>query len=542
MKFGPLPVAAAAGAVVAHSHRVGKRTFKKGRVLSDTDVALLRAAGIVQVVVARTEPGEISEDAAAARVAKAVAGAGLSVTEAFTGRANLVAEVAGVVVLDNAGINEVNLVDEAITLASLPPFELVRSGQLVGTIKVIPFAVADAHVGRCEAVGRAAKIRIAGFRQRPVGLLQTRLDGTKERVLDKTSEVTAVRLNALGNNLDDEERCAHEVDALTRAIADQRHAGRELLLISGASAIVDRRDVIPAAIEQVGGSVVHFGMPVDPGNLILLGEIDGFPVLGLPGCARSPRLNGFDWVLARLLADLPVGPAEVMAMGAGGLLKEIPSRPSPRAEAGGLAASVSQVPQVAAIVLAAGQSRRMGAVNKLLAEVDGRPMVARVVDAALASRAKPVIVVTGHEAARIRAALGARDVTIVHNADYAKGLSTSLRAGLDAVPAAADGALVCLGDMPLVPSAQLDKLAAAFDPTEGRAICVPTWRGKRGNPVLWAHRFFEEMIAVTGDVGARHLIGEHGDLVVEVAMDNDRVLIDVDSPADLASITRRASA
>ncbi len=541
MKFGPIAIGDAAGAILAHTQKAGSKIFKKGRTLSDDDVATMAAAGLKTVVVARLEAGDIAEDSAATRVARAVAGAGLSTTAAFTGRCNLVAEIPGVVVYEKANVDALNLIDEGITLATLPTYDVVRPRQMVGTVKVIPFAVPEAHVAACEEQARQAEsiLRIAHFRRRPVALIQTRIAGGKETVLNKTTDVTRSRLAALGNDLDSEDRCPHEVAALTGAIKHQRTEGAELILINGASAIVDRRDVIPAAIEQAGGQVVHFGMPVDPGNLILLGKIDDFPVLGLPGCARSPKLNGFDWVLARLLADIPVGGNMVMRMGAGGLLVEIPSRPLPRADATSTAKTAPSLPHIAAIVLAAGQSRRMGHINKLLADIDGEPMVRRTVDAVLDSRANPVIVVTGHEAARVRAVLRDRDVRIVNSPHYDTGLSASLRAGLAAVPPDHDGALIVLGDMPLVPAAHLDKLIAAFNPLEGRAICVPTWNGKRGNPVLWARRFFADMASVSGDVGARHLIGENADVVAEVPMQDSNVLVDIDSPAALASITNR---
>ncbi|HEY0837015.1 MAG TPA: nucleotidyltransferase family protein, partial [Azospirillum sp.] len=186
-----------------------------------------------------------------------------------------------------------------------------------------------------------------------------------------------------------------------------------------------------------------------------------------------------------------------------------------------------------------GRSTRMGGPNKLLADLDGRALVARTVDAALASRARPVIVVTGHQQAEVTAALAGRPVQFVHNPNYADGLSTSLRAGLGAVPADADGALVCLGDMPEVGGAVLDRLISAYDPAEGRAICVPVAGGKRGNPVLWDRSFFAEMAGVAGDTGARHLIGANPDQMVEVPVDDDGVLRDVDTPDAIAALTTR---
>ncbi|MBT6119670.1 MAG: NTP transferase domain-containing protein, partial [Rhodospirillaceae bacterium] len=299
-----------------------------------------------------------------------------------------------------------------------------------------------------------------------------------------------------------------------------------------------------------GGEIEHFGMPVDPGQLLLLGRRGPVPVLGVPGCGRSPKVNGFDWVLQRLCADLPVSRADVMALGAGGLLAEMPGRPMPRAktepdpEAGHEEAPETprpqRAPRIGAVVLAAGQSRRMGAINKLLAKIEGVPMILRSLDAVLASRAAPVVVVTGHEAERVAEAIGhRRKVEIVHNPAHAEGLSTSLGRGLGALPAGIDGALVCLGDMPRVSAKEIDRLIDAFNPAEGRAIVVPTHGGKRGNPVLFAKRFFAEMAAVSGDVGARHLIGEHDDVVAEVEMAEDGVLLDVDSPDALSALHAR---
>ena len=535
MKFGRIPAAGAAGAILAHAQKAGGKTFKKGRVLSADDIAALETAGVTEVVAARLEDGDIGEDAAAERIAAAAAGANVTLAAAFTGRANLYADVHGVAVIDRAVLDGVNRIDESITIATVPPFEAVQPKQFVATIKIIPFAVDSAIVEQCaEAASKdGGLVRIAAFARHAVGLVQTVLPATREKVLDKTTEVMRRRIEGLEGRLEAEIRCAHDEGEVAGAIRALREKGCDTVLIVGASAVTDRRDVIPAAIEAAGGRVEHLGMPVDPGNLLLLGrDGDGAPVVGLPGCARSPKFNGVDWVLQRLLANVPLSGPDIMAMGAGGLLKEIPSRPQPRA--GTVSAAAPRLPSVAALVLAAGQSRRMGSINKLLAKIDGQSMVARVADAVLASKAQSAVVVLGYEAAEVRAALGERDIVTIENADYAGGLSTSLRRGLAALPDDVDGVLVCLGDMPRVTAGHIDKLIAAFNPLEGRAICVPTYQGKRGNPVLWARRFFAEMADVAGDVGARHLIGEHDDLVGEVEMGAEGVLIDIDTPEALA--------
>jgi molybdenum cofactor cytidylyltransferase len=272
-------------------------------------------------------------------------------------------------------------------------------------------------------------------------------------------------------------------------------------------------------------------MPVDPGNLMLIGQARGQPVLGAPGCARSPKENGFDWVLMRLLAGLPVSRADITGMGVGGLLMEIVTRPQPRTEP-----EPEKGRHVAAVILAAGRSTRMGGPNKLLADIGGRPLVRIAAEEALASRARPVIVVTGHQRDKVEAALAGLKVERIHNPDFAEGLSTSLKTGLGAVPSEADGAVVLLGDMPQVRASLIDRLIGAFDPERGALVVVPSIDGKRGNPVVWSRRFFPELMALDGDVGARHLIGRYVEAVTEVAITDQAALIDVDTPEALSKV------
>jgi molybdenum cofactor cytidylyltransferase len=272
-------------------------------------------------------------------------------------------------------------------------------------------------------------------------------------------------------------------------------------------------------------------MPVDPGNLMLIGKVRGQPVLGAPGCARSPKENGFDWVLMRLLAGIPVTREDITGMGVGGLLMEIVTRPQPREK---LDATGGR--RVAALVLAAGRSTRMGAVNKMLAQIGGKPLVRIAAEQALASRARPVIVVTGHEREKVESALKGLPVRLVHNPNYVDGLGTSLKVGIAAVPEESDAVIVCLGDMPQVDAALIDRLIAAFDPERGGLVVVPSIDGRRGNPVVWSRRFFQDLMGIQGDVGARYLIGNYAESVVEVPVAGEAALTDVDTPESLSAV------
>ncbi len=528
MIFAELPVGQCEGALLAHARRCGAQLFKKGRRLSAADIAALQADGATTLPIARPEAGDVPEDQAAAELGQATAGPGLEIDPAFTGRANLHAAADGVLVLDPARINALNEIDEAITLATLPPFAAVKAGQMVATVKIIPFAVERAHLDACIAIARdgGALLKVATYRPRAITLIQTQLPNLKPSVLEKTVAVLDARLAQLGNPPATDLRCPHDATALVAAIAKAQAGGAELILILGASAITDRRDVIPAAIEASGGSIAHFGMPVDPGNLLLLGAIAGRPVVGLPGCARSPKLNGFDWVLQRMLADLAVSARDIRHMGVGGLLSEIPSRPQPRSLP---LPDLATRPKIGAVILAAGKSSRMGR-NKLLLDFQGKPILAHVADQTAAAGIDEIVVVCGHQAGKVRAALAGRKLKIVEARDYQLGMSASLKAGIRALPAGIDAALVLLGDMPQVAPDLIRRLIAAYNPLEGRAVVLPSHQGKRGNPVLFDRRFFPEMLELEGDVGARHLIGLHEDLVFDLAVETAGVFADVDTP------------
>ena len=537
MKFGPAKPEDALGGVTVHTLRQGALVMKKGTTIGAAEVAALKNAGVDQIVVIRLEKGDVSEDVAAADIAKAVAGDGVIVERAFTGRANLFAERAGILVIDREATNRINNIDEAITFATLSAYKPVVEGEMIATVKLIPFGVEgrlrDAAV---VAAGRDA-LRVAPYVIKRVGVVSTLLPGLAPKVIEKTLRVTAERLAPAGAKIIVERRVQHDEAALAAAIRDVLALDVEMVIVFGASAIADRRDVIPAAIVSNGGTVDHFGMPVDPGNLLLLGRAAGRPVLGAPGCARSPVENGFDWVLMRMLAGIKIERSDITGFGVGGLLMEIVTRPQPRIPE---PVAVSAEKKVAAVVLAAGRSTRMGGPNKMLAELNGKPLVRIVTEQALASKASPVIVVTGHQADEVEKALQGLDVTFVRNPDFASGLASSVRAGIAAVPASVAGAMVCLGDMPLIDKGLLDKLIAAFSPERGSLIAVPVSGGRRGNPVLWSRRFFGELMAIDGDIGGRHLVDHHSEAVVEVPVDGDGAFLDIDTPQVLEVVQRAA--
>lgn len=210
---------------------------------------------------------------------------------------------------------------------------------------------------------------------------------------------------------------------------------------------------------------------------------------------------------------------------------EIPTRPRPREGDDLVPAGRPGV-----VVLAAGRGTRMNGAHKMSALLDGEPLVRRATCSALAAHAGPVVVVTGHEGEKVRVALEGLEVTFVHNPDFEDGLSTSLKVGIAAMPEDVSSAVVMLGDMPKVGPELIERLAGALNPEAGLLIAVPIREGKRGNPVAWARRMFPALMALSGDVGARHLIAENPEAVIEVMVDDNAAFTDVDTAEELAAL------
>ena len=326
MRFGPTPLDQAEGAVLAHSVALPDGRLAKGKRLTRADLQALEAAGMTEVTVARLDPGDVDENTAAAALAKAILanGTGLRATPATTGRVNLIAEGPGLAHIDADAVHRINAVDPMITLATVPEWQRMGAGGMVATVKVIAYAVGHAALEQaCAAAPGALSLRAPTMTR--AALIQSVVG--QQAGAAKGAAALATRLGRLGVALSTETPVPHAMPTLAQSLraALVQHDPEILFILTG-SATSDGRDVAPEALRAAGGAVTHFGMPVDPGNLLFLGQLEGRPVVGLPGCARSPALNGADWVLERLICGLEVGPAQIAAMGVGGLLKDIPQR------------------------------------------------------------------------------------------------------------------------------------------------------------------------------------------------------------------------
>ena len=336
MKFRPVPLGEAEGKVLGHNVTGvnGRRAFRKGRTLTAEDVGRLRDLGKRVIYVAELDRGDVDENNSANRVAEAAAGEGLHLSGPSTGRVNLRAKGLGVFRVDRPRLDRLNGCD-GITLATLPTHSTVRPNQIVATVKVIPFAVPSSVVIDAEGIAGEGGplIWVDALERRKVGFILSASGGMRERIETQFAPLQE-RIEGLGSELvridhvDPNEGTAERV--LAEAIRAQVKSGMELIILAGETAIMDRQDVAPRAIERAGGKLECLGAPVDPGNLLMLSYIGDVPVLGAPGCARSRKVNVVDWVLPRLLVGERLTRSDIASMGHGGLLDDTPERPMPR--------------------------------------------------------------------------------------------------------------------------------------------------------------------------------------------------------------------
>lgn len=531
MYFGPVPVDQALGGILAHSVTDGRTSIRKGTVLAERHIEMLVAANIREVTIARPGVGDILEDVAAGNLAQVLfdphSDTGLTISTPFTGRANILSAMPGLFRAEASVVHAINAVHPSITLATLPDRTRVQTGQMVATVKIIPYAVSCEVLKRAIETARLAGFMVAGFKPRPVSLILTRISGMKESLIAKGRDVVAARLAGIGFQLEDTQVALHEKSAVSLAI---QQATGEIILILGASATSDEADICPSGLIDAGGKLTRFGMPVDPGNLLFLGKLGERVVVGLPGCARSPALNGADWVLERLAVGEEVSGEDISTMGYGGLLKEIPQRPQPRT---GRSISRTRKPKVAALVLAGGQSRRMKGLDKLLEQIDGEPLLRHVVRETCNSQASEVVVVLPPDRPGRVEALSGLGATILEAPQALDGMAGSIRAGLAAVQDRSDAVLIVLADMPEVRAADMNRLIAGFDPTLGQEICrASSPDGTPGHPVLFGRRFFEALADLHADRGARSVVVDGAEFLVDIRLEGNAAVLDLDTPED----------
>ena len=532
MKIKSLAPQDSIGAVLAQTYNLPSKIISKGTFVTNEFVGYFKIGNVKTILCAVPEEGDIHEDEAAKAISSAIDKNHIYADKASTGRVNFKSQSLCLVRYDRDFIKEVNLVDESIAFSIVEHNQLLAEGDLIATLKIIPFFMQKKYVDRViKMLAKDELFKIHNLKKKEVTLIQTCFEWQKKSIFTATSNVTKARLEALGCSLKKEKLINHDYDTLCAIIRSSVKNDPEILLISGASAITDRSDYIPKAILSEGGELIQYGLAVDPGNLLLIGKVGKTTVIGMPGCARSPKLNGFDWVLQLLMADIPINREELADMGAGGLLMEIASRPLPRA----LAKSVSKgEKKVMGVILAAGNSTRMGRENKLLRNIGNAPLIRNTAIEMLKSDLDSCSIVLGYQSDKVADVIKDLNVNLILNPLWKEGQASSLRAAINTLDSTYSDLLIMLGDLPGIKSSHINSIIEEHLITDNRKskITIPSFKGQKGNPVIWGRSFFHDLSNLEGDVGGRNLFSEHPAAINILEMDDPWVVKDADTPED----------
>lgn len=535
MKIQTLPIMASVGHISVHAVKAESIRLPKGALITAEQASLLQACEVTEIVCAIADVDDINEDEAAHAVASVLHSQNIVTSTAATGRVNFTCASLGIIRYDRERLKRINLVDEGITLALVQHNQLLAAGNMLATLKIIPFFVSRESVDKVISLLQEKPLfHFYPLMPKKACLIQTRFSHQSPALFKTTAAITQARLHHLGCQLSQQKVIPHTADALRSALLDAASDDCELLLISGASAIAHRDDLIPSVIGSVGGNIDHFGLAVDPGNLLMLGHLGNKMIIGMPGCARSPKLNGFDWVLHLYLAGISIDEEELAEMASGGLLMEIASRPLPRA----LHHSKSAQPHIEGVLLAAGTSSRMAEGNKLLMDLDGMPLIRRVADNILSSTIDGLTIILGHDAEAVGQALEGINARFIFNPEFSAGQASSVCCGLNHLPKHTTDMMVFLADMPLLTSETIDLLLLSHISLENRwsRMTAPIIHNQRRNPVIWGKSFFQEISEIEGDVGAKNLFDLYPEALNSVPFTDERLFLDADTAQDFERI------
>ena len=314
-----------ASSLVLHENRDIIKV-KKGTIINENLINLLLKNNIKLVTCAKLDENDVEENKAVYEISKNILNneqSNLTIKDPRQGRCNIISNINGLLVFDHEQLFLINSVTDEIGVASLKPYSYVKKNQVIASIKAIPFAINKEVLKQIIKASNHC-FKVLPFLKKNVHLIQSRNQNTLEKVLEKTVVTTKKRLLNCGITSILEKKCNHEIKSLSSKIHESIDENADLILVFGASAICDKNDVVPKSLKKNNGKILRLGMPVEPGNLILLGEIKNayktITFIGMPGCARSPKENGVDWILWRILCGLSISNNNINYMGNGGLL------------------------------------------------------------------------------------------------------------------------------------------------------------------------------------------------------------------------------
>ncbi|MBI3915196.1 MAG: molybdopterin-binding protein [Chloroflexi bacterium] len=320
MRLESISVSESIGAILIHNiiGADGRKVFSKGHLVSAQDVEKLRALGMPSVYAAMLDAGDVREDDAAARLARAVAGDGIDRSKPSGGRVNLYATNTGFLRVGSQKLKRLNEL-RGVTLATIPSYSSVAPKKMIATLKTIGLALPEKILREAEQIG--AVVSVAPVARQNAAIILTGSASGKARVQELFLPPIRARIEAAGARVVVEDFVAEDEAEIAQAIERAvTRAGVQLIVLAGETSIMDADDITPRGIERAGGEIELYGAPVEPGNLLLLAYRGDTPIIGAPGCIKSRETNVVDLILPRLLIGERVARADVIALAEGGLL------------------------------------------------------------------------------------------------------------------------------------------------------------------------------------------------------------------------------
>ena len=521
------------GDILAHSIFLKVGRIRKGKIISQEDINLMLQDGIENIYVGEFDNDDLDENYASKKIAEAICVDGVTRSPTYSGKTNITSKYDGLIEIDKEKVFELNRLSTNIAVSTLNNHDIVYNGDHILSVKIISYAINKADLEKIINFLNTNKIiQLKPFKSLKFGVIYTESVNEKKNIIEKTKKSIKSRVSDYNSTIMDEIIVKHDIEAIKLALEKQLTMDIDCLLFFLSSSVADVSDILPSIISEFGGKITSYGMPLDPGNLTLSGYINNHKILVAAGSARSDALNGLDWHLNSLHAGIEIDQDIIDSLGVGGLLKDIDFAVRRKRISKNINTKKANI---AAIVLSAGESKRMGEDNKLLLKVNGKTIIANYIENISKSNVSEILVVTGHQSDLIQGELEKYDVNFIYNPDYKDGMSTSLRAGINALSTNIDAAMICLPDMPLIGIYEINKLIDYYNPKIGNEICIATSNEQRGNPVLWDKKYFNELSDIKGDKGGRHLLSQYEEKSVEVNL-GEAVSFDVDTKSSYNSL------
>ena len=538
MEFKNFPLYDALGVITCSKISLGNRFIASGKMLDYSDISALRSAGYSFVSGAKLSSSDVVKSTAITKIASVVAGENTAYYLDDDNRCFIYAEKNGIANINQERINRFNNLGLEVILATAPVFHQAVKGQLLAVISIIPPAITEDVLQQYlqTTFGMGALVSVLAYKPKKVYFIQSSNPKKNEEYEKNILTNITARLDALGVGISYNAHCEHLLEKIENEISKALYSDAEIIIISGAVANYHKEDVLMKALVDAGADIIASYIPSFPSaNIIIADYKKHKQIVVLPeGCDKSDY-NAVDLILKKLVAGYPLNKDELFNLGAGGLLAREVWQPIDIDKLDGLVkvAADENSSGIAAIILAAGKGSRIGGDNKLLYEIDDETIVTKVVKAALASKASPVIVVTGFEQEFIADELKDKDVKLVYNSDYASGINTSIRTGLESLNNAVRGAIIIPADMPFITSDHLNRLIDAFDPLNKKALCVSTYKKVKVNPALWARKLFDNVKIIPENAKVHPVLVEHSDYIAEVPLLNDNEALDINTKKDI---------